>query len=397
MGPLGAYPLYLDRAAGPYAWDVDQQRYVDWFNGNCAVTLGHGHPLVRQCIVDALQTFGALPSLPTRLEAEVAENLCRVIPCAESIRFVKTGSEACAGAVRIARMATGRDVIVCAEGQYHGWHDWHCVTKPYHPGVPDILGSLVRTFRWGDADSLLAAMGQDVAAVMVEPALPSMADPVWLQTLANIAHAHGALVAFDEMITGGRLHLGGAQVETGVIPDLGTFGKAYANGHALAFIAGSRELMRHAWPVSGTFGAETVGLAACLAVLKIHAQEQPLTRLHRVGQWLIDGFNGIASRLGFVARMAGHACRPHIDWQEPDTGRLLMIRSLFQQELAARGVLTHWGAWNPSAAHEAQQVGETLTAIDGALTSMAGYLADPDPSTHLRGELIQPAFTRPAA
>lgn len=384
VGPLGAFPLFLERGRGSHVTDVDGNHYIDWFNGNCAVTLGHGHDGVLTAVMRALQT-GSLLSLPHPDETILAEQLVEIIPCAEQVRFVKTGSEACAAAVRLARMATKRNVILVAEGQYHGWHDWHCVTKPYHPGVPDELLGLVRMFRFGD----LALDWTDVAAVMVEPALPHLPDASYLSALINEAHAHGALVVFDEMITGGRLALGGAQAFYGVTPDLATFGKAFGNGVPLAFVCGSADLMQHAWPISGTFSGDRLGIAAGLAVLQAYRDAflEPIERMHTVGRLLIDGVNGICRRLGIVSVMGGHPCRPV--WQGP-ADRL--STALLQQELAGHGVLAHPSGWNPSAAHEAEDIERTLRACEQALTALAGYLSSPDPSVYLRGEIMTPVY-----
>lgn len=392
VGPLGAFPLYLQRGDGPYVWDVDDYRYVDLFNGNCAVTLGHANRHVDDR-VQRQMAKGTLLSLPTRLEGEVAERLCAVIPCAEQVRFVKTGSEACAGAVRIARIATGRKTILVCDGQYHGWHDWHCVTKPDHPGVPDELADLIWTFRYNDLDSLRDALNDDgdVAAVMLEPTLTVPPAPGFLEGLVALAHEHGALVIFDEMICGNRWHVGGAQAHYGVTPDLATCGKAYANGYPLAFIGGRRELMQHAWPVSGTFGGETMSLAACQAVLEMSTD--PIDRIWQVGRQLMDATNGACRRLGLPAEMVGMPPRPVLQWSAPAAQQPAVV-ALFQQELAQRGVLAHPSGFNPSAAHDAQALELAITGIEGALTVVARAIATGSPASFLRGELLRPAFTR---
>ena len=393
VGPVGASPLYLARGEGAYVWDLDGHRYVDWFNGNCAVTLGHGY----QPVVDAVTTAakqGALLSLPSVREAEIAERLCAVIPCAEQVRFIKTGSEACAGAVRIARMATGRDVIVCVEGQYHGWFDWHCVTKPYHPGVPEALAALVRTFRYNDLDSLRGVLDDTVAAVILEPTLAEAPAEGFLRGVVDAAHGVGAVCIFDEMITGARWHIGGAQAFYGVTPDLATFGKAYANGVAFAFIAGRAELMRHAWPISGTFGGETLGLAACGAVLDAHQEEDaPVARMWRAGATLKTIVNAIAQRARFGAELVGPDVRPVWRW-DMDAAVKPVAQALLQQELAARGVLVHLSGWNTSAVHGGVELDLTIDACRDSILLVAGYLTTPDPAVHLRGELLQAGLVR---
>jgi glutamate-1-semialdehyde aminotransferase len=411
VGPLGAFPLFLSRGDGPYVECVDGHRYIDWYNGNCAVTLGHGHVGVTMeaCKVARL---GTLLSLPHELETRVARRLVEAIPCAEQIRFVKTGSEACAAAVRIARIATGRDVIVTPEGHYHGWHDWHCATKAHHPGVPGWMQAGVRTFRYNDLQDLRAKVewystrgNCTVAAVMLEPTLVEAPAPGFLEGVIEIAHAHGALVIFDEMITGARWALGGAQQYFGVTPDLATFGKAFANGFPLAFVAGRAELMQHAWPISGTFGGELVSLAACNAVLDEYALNRPILRMWDVGQRLMDSVNGICARLELPAEMVGYPVHPVMKWGHVRLEQLRYLSveweaieptvvALFQQELAQAGILAHPSGWNPSAAHDSVALERTLDGVSQALAVVAAALASADPRSFLRGELLKPAFVR---
>lgn len=394
VGPLGAFPLYLSHGAGPYVIDVDGHKYVDWFNGNCAVTLGHADGDVTRAALLACQR-GVLLSLPSPLESSVAERLVDRIPCAEQIRFVKTGSEACAAAVRIARMATGRTKIAVCEGQYHGWHDWSVVRNAYHPGIPDAMRDLIVTFKYNDLRSLEQVLTEDVAAVMLEPTLTVAPDPGFLEVLVDLAHARGALVIFDEMITGARWAIGGAQEYFRVTPDLSTHGKSYANGYPLAFVAGPADLMQHAWPISGTFGGDLVSLAACKAVLSEYTSRGAIARMWEVGQRLIDTVNGITVRLGLPARMIGYPCRPVLEWHvagKPDLQALVV--ALFQQELAQAGILAHPSGWNPSAAHDSIALEQTLAGVHRALTEVGAAIDHNDVQERLRGEPIRPAFVR---
>jgi glutamate-1-semialdehyde 2,1-aminomutase len=393
VGPLGAFPLFLQAANGAYVQCVDGHRYVDWFNGNCAITLGHGHRAVSEAAADMARS-GAMLSLPHLNEGFVAERLVAAIPCAEQIRFVKTGSEACAAAVRIARIATGRELVVVCRGQYNGWHDWAIAREDFTPGVPSAMRQLLRTFNYNDLDGLRNRLASEpIAAVIIEPTHDQAPAAGFLQGVLELAHAYGAVVIFDEMICGARWALGGAQQFFGVTPDLATFGKAYANGYPLGFVAGREDLMRHAWPVSGTFGGELVSLAACNAVLDEYALNQPILRMWEVGQRLMDGVTGVVSRLRLPARMIGYAVRPRLVWDINDELRPVVV-ALFQQELAQAGVLAHPSGWNPSAAHDSVALERTLLGVDQALTVVAAALASNAPATFLHGELLKPAFVR---
>ncbi len=401
VGPLGAYPLVLGSGEGCYVTSLDYQnpwelfRYVDWYGGNCAVTLGHGHKAITEAVTMQLRS-GVLLPLPHPLEAVVANELCRVIPCAESVRFVKTGSESTEGAIRLARAFTGRNLIIITDASYHSWHAWYTVTKAQHPGVPEWMAQGVRVVPHGvsdgdhhrngmDALNTALALG-DVAMVFVEPQFYRDKEAEYLTFAQDLARRHGALFGLDEMVAGGRLALGGAQEAYNLKPDLATFGKSFAQGLPLAFVCGRRDIMESAWTISGTFGGELLSLAACQATLKEYQEHGVIARMHEVGQQLIDGFNGIAARLDVPVRLTGHPSRPQTTWTHSDVN---LCRSLMQQELAERGVITHYGAWNPSAAHTAEAIEQTLTACRGALAEMVSYLASDNLEQFLRGERIQ--------
>ena len=230
--PAG-YPAFIERGSGARVWCPDGHEYVDWICGLGAMTLGYQHSAVETAVLRQLSR-GVSFSLAHRLEVEVAEQLVGMIPCAKPdgmVRWVKTGSEACAAAVRIARMVTGRErVLVCG---YHGWHDGYAASRPEHPGVPEALADLVTPFVHGNLGSLRAALegGSPPAAVILEPAMNAHPAPGFLEGVLTLAHAAGALVIFDEMITGFRWASGGAQAFYGVTPDLAVFGKGLASGY----------------------------------------------------------------------------------------------------------------------------------------------------------------------
>ncbi len=396
VGPLGAFPLYASHGDGCDLFDVDGHRYVDWFNGNCAVTLGHNHPDVTRAVCQQLH-LGTLLSLPTSLEEHVARRLTEVIPCAEQVRFVKTGSEACAAAVRLARMATGREIILTPRNHYHGWHDWTVIRNAHHPGIPAWMVEGIRTVTYGSTEELVEAFDMDetreIAAVMLEPVQADPPPPGYLADLVELAHAHGSLVIFDEMITGGRLRLAGAQEFFGVVPDLATFGKAFANGMPLAFVAGRADLMQHAGVVSGTFGGEALSLAACDAVLDVYPHERAIARMWQVGQQLMDGVNGICARLELPARMEGYPCRPMLRWSV-GPGWSPVVVALLQQEIAQAGVLAHPSGWNPSAALTSEALEQTLAGCNLALSTVAAALASNVPELFLRGGTLAAPFAR---
>ncbi|MCL6648799.1 MAG: aminotransferase class III-fold pyridoxal phosphate-dependent enzyme, partial [Chloroflexi bacterium] len=226
----GVAPVYLERGAGSHVWDVDGNEYIDYPMALGPVILGHNEPAVTAAAIAQLER-GIAFSLPHPLELELAELLVEVIPCAEMVRFGKNGSDATSGAIRAARALTGRDLIACCG--YHGWQDWFIGTTSRSRGVPAAVRALTRVFRYNDLASLEQVFAEhpgQVAAVILEPVGVVPPQPGFLEGVRELAHRHGALLIFDEVVTGFRLALGGAQQLFGVTPDLACFGKALGNG-----------------------------------------------------------------------------------------------------------------------------------------------------------------------
>jgi len=392
----GAYPVFLERGRGCRVWDVDGHEYVDYILGLASITLGYAYPPVVEAVARQLEQ-GSIFSLPHPLEVEVSERLKAIIPCAEMVRFVKTGSEADAAAVRAARAATGRDVI--AYCGYHGWHEWYAVTTPRSKGIPKDFSRLVLPFDYNDVGSLEAALAEHhgrVAAVIMEPVLLDAPAPGFLAAVKAAAHRHGALLIFDEIVSGFRWAVGGAQEHFGVVPDLATFGKGMANGLPLAAVVGRAELMREFDDifVSSTFGGDTLALAACLATLDAYRDKPVIEHLWRMGRRFQGGFAELTARLGVPVRTVGFPVHPKIvfDHKSPEMQRLLM--SLFLQETAAGGAIFHFAGFNVSYSHTEADVDLTLEACAHALRVIAEALADGRVAERLRGKPYQEAFRR---
>jgi len=328
---------------------------------------------------------------------EVAERLTGIIPCAEMVRFVKTGSEADAAAVRVARAATGRDVI--AYCGYHGWHEWYAITTPRSKGIPKDFSRLVVPFEYNDLASLEGVLAEHhgrLAAVIMEPVLLDAPAPGFLAAVKDLTHRHGALLIFDEIVSGFRWAVGGAQEYFGVEPDLATFGKGMANGLPLAAVVGRAELMREFDDVfvSSTFGGDALALAACRATLDAYAELPVIARLWSMGRRFQEGFTALAARLGVPARVIGYPVHPKIvfDLPSPEAQRLAM--SLFLQETAARGAIFHFAGFNVSYSHTEADVDETLAACESALRGLGDALADGRIAERLRGRPYAEAFRR---
>lgn len=379
-------PQFAVHGRGPHVAADDGREYLDWMCGLGALTVGHTHPRVVRAVQHQM-ALGAIFSLPSVLESQVAERLCGIIPCAEQIRVVKTGSEACAAAARIARMATGRDVLVVDDVGYHGWHDGFGVVKDKHPGVPDSNLDTTWAFERRNLNSLRELFDDsrgEIAAVMIEPVMGETPDPAYLQAVVDIAHDDGALVIFDEMLCGGRLALGGAQAYCNVTPDLGVFGKAFGGGLPFAFVAGPRHVMKHAWPISGTFSGDALALAAADAMLDIYRDEGVIEALWSHGRMAMSAIQGVIDDRKLPIRIEGQAPRFWLTWDGVDK-RLPM--SVFVQRCAEAGVLVHPNVFFANAAMTLQEVEASCFAFIAALHEVADGLRDNDLAHRLVGDM----------
>ena len=292
-------PGFIARGLGCRVWDTDGREYIEYGMGNRAVGLGHAYPAV----VDAARrelVRGGNFTRPSPLEVACAERFLALIDGAEMVKFCKDGSDATSGAVRLARAYTGRDMIACcADHPFFSTDDWFIGTTAMNAGIPQVVRQLTATFRYGDLASAAALFEQHpgrIAALILEPARTEDPPAGYLHALQRLCHAHGALLILDEMITGFRWHNGGAQKLYDIVPDLSTFGKAFANGFSVSALAGRREYMRlggldhHDRPrvflLSTTHGAETHALAAAIATMQVYQHEGVIEHLYRQGERL---------------------------------------------------------------------------------------------------------------
>jgi glutamate-1-semialdehyde 2,1-aminomutase/spore coat polysaccharide biosynthesis protein SpsF len=395
-GPLsfveGVSPSFVTRASGAKVWDVDGNEYIDYILGLGPVILGHAHAGVNRAIAEQLEN-GVAFSLPHTLEVELSELLCSLIPCAEMVRFGKNGSDATAGAVRLARAITGRDKVACCG--YHGWQDWYIGSTSRHKGVPQAVRDLTLSFPYNDLDALHALFRQHpggIACVIMEPVTFDEPVPGYLAGVREICHSEGALLIFDEVITGFRLDLGGAQKYFGVTPDLACFGKAMANGMPLSAIAGRAGHMRMFEEVffSLTFGGEAASLAAGLATIRALQREDGISALWRAGSRLRAGTRALIERSNLSGKLdcAGLAPWTTLRCLNSSPEESLLLRSLFQQECLRRGILTH-GNHMLSVAHEGALIDETLAAYAEVLAVLADAIASGGPARRLEGRPMQ--------
>ena len=394
----GVAPTFLSKGEGCHVWDVDGNRYIDYSMGLGPIILGYGYPAVDEAVRRQLAD-GVTFSLPHHLEITVAERLVDMIPCAEMVRFGKNGSDATAGAVRLARAFTGRDRVLCCG--YHGWQDWFIGTTSYSAGVPESVRQLTATFDYNDIEGLKGLLSQyagQVAAVILEPIGVIEPAPGFLQQVRELCSAEGSLLIFDEVITGFRLAQGGAQEYFGVLPDLSCFGKAMANGYPLSAIVGPRKIMKsfESTFFSFTFGGEALSLAAADATMQEIRRKSVIARLWEHGSNLMDGTNALAREFGLekVVRCIGLPPRTVMNFSDESNRESLLIKSLFQQECLRRGILFS-GAHNLSFSHTAEDIEYTLRVYRTAMEIVAEAVKERNVSELLDGPALEPVFRRP--
>lgn len=393
--PEGQAPLFLTHGDGGHVWDVDGNEYVDLVCGLMPVLLGYRDPDVDEAITRQLAR-GITFSLATELEAEVAEKMVRTIPCAEMVRFGKNGSDATTGAVRVARAATGRNrIAVCG---YHGWHDWYVGATSRNKGIPESIRGLTQTFQYNDLSSLealFAAYPGEFAAVVLEPMNMIDPDPGFLESVAKRTREEGAVLVFDEIITGFRFANGGAQELFGVTPDLATFGKAMGNGMPIAAVVGRSDLMAEMEEVffSSTFGGEALSLTAANAVLDKVQREPVVEKLWQLGAELVDSIRQSITENGLddVIRIRGKAPWTVIDIADHPDARKEATKTALLAGLNTRGVLTV-GVQSICYAHTIKDVWRVVEAYNAALPEIKAGIDAGTLEENLKCPVIEPVF-----
>jgi glutamate-1-semialdehyde 2,1-aminomutase len=315
---VGGTPRFITRAEGPYFWDADDKRYIDYIGSWGPAIVGHAHPAVVRAVQDAAArglSFGA----PTEGEIEMAEEICRLLPAVEQVRLVSSGTEAAMSALRLARGATGRDRIIKFEGCYHGHADSLLVKagsglltfgNPTSAGVPEDFAKHTLVLDYNDAQQLedvFHEMGSQIACVIVEPVAGNMnllrATPEFLQTMRRLCTQHGAVLIFDEVMSGFRVALGGAQSLYNIAPDLTVLGKVIGGGLPVAAFGGKKDLMKYLAPLgpvyqAGTLSGNPVTVAAGMATLKLIQAPGFYEALTAQTGRLVSGLTNAASRAG---------------------------------------------------------------------------------------------------
>ncbi len=400
---VGGDPIFMRKAEGCRLYDEDGNSYIDYIGSWGPMLAGHNHPKVRQAVIDAAQqglSFGT----PCAREVVMAEKLCQRVPGLELVRMVNSGTEACMSALRLARGATGRDKVIKFEGCYHGHADSFLVKAgsgaltlglPNSPGVPACLADLTLTLNFNDIDQVrevMAEVGHEVACIFVEPVAGNMncipPVPGFLEGLREVCTEHGALLIFDEVMTGFRVAAGGCQERFGVTADLCTFGKVIGGGMPVGAFGGRRDIMLQIAPTgpiyqAGTLSGNPVAMAAGIANLEVLAEPAFYERLEDKVNYLTQGLNQAAQAAGvpFLTQQVGSMfgmfftdqsqVNTYADVERCDTEQF----KRFFHSMLKQGVYLAPSAFEAaflSQAHDHEALDETIKAAGNAFAALAG-------------------------
>ncbi len=400
--PEGMAPV-LARGRGAHVWDVDGNEFIEYGSGLRSVALGHAHPRVNAAVAAAIEG-GTNFTRPAAVELDAARALLDLLPAADMVKFAKNGSDATTAAVRLARAATGRDLVaVCREQPFFSVDDWFIGVAAMPAGIPQVTRDMTLSFGYDDLEGtreLFEAHPGRIAAVVLEAMTLTEPSPGYFDGLRALCDEHGVLLILDEMITGFRLARGGVQTALGIEPDLSTFGKALGNGFAVSALAGRRRHMRlggcdhdqdRVFLLSTTHGAETHALAAAMAVIDTYRDEDTVARLDRIGSLLARRVRDAVAAADVAENilvLGAPANLVHATLDD-DGQRSQAFRTLFLAELLERGVIAP--SFVVSAAISEDDVAATAEAVYEAGLVYRKAL-DHGVGDHLRGRPVQPAL-----
>lgn len=392
----GEAPSYMDHGEGCYIYDVDGNKFIDYMCALGPITVGYNEPTVNEAVIRQVNKF-ASGSLQSELEVELAEKLCQIIPCAEMIRFVKNGGDATTAAIRLARAYTGRDIVLMSG--YHGMHDWSIGASENCKGVPEAVRKLTINFTYNNLEDLEKKLqGNDVAAVILEPIQSNGPMEGYLERVKELTHKYGAILIFDEVVSGFRYALGGASEMYKVKPDLAAFGKGMANGYPISAVAGRRELLEQIEKgvfISTTFGGDSISMAASLATIKILEQPGFYEHLNYVGRIQRDGIVELINKyeLNDILSVSGLPVHAGVTFEGYGSLDYLDIQSVYSQTMIRNGILV-FAIYNLSGSHTEKEAARYLEATDRAFSLIRKAIDEERVDGILQGGKVEPVFKR---
>lgn len=393
--PVPHSPLYLDRGKGSHVWDVDGNEYIDLISGLLPITLGYCDPDVDAAIAAQLQK-GISFSLATKLEVELAELMRSLIPCAEMVRFGKNGTDATSAGVRLARAFTGKDHILALG--YHGWQDWYIGATTRNLGVPDNISALTHRVPFNNIDALKGAfdsLNGNVAAIVLEPFSAAVPEKYYLELVREFSTKNNIVLIFDEVITGFRVHLGGAQAYYNVTPDLAAFGKGMGNGMPISAIVGRADIMTVMEDIfySGTFGGEALSLAASIATINKMQSHNVIDHLWMIGREITAVTQAAVNSHGLSRYVSLNGLDPWkiIAFTDHQNAPKEAIKTRFMIEALRQGVLVS-GSHNITFSHSKKDVDHISDTYDNIFERIAGELKASTLLENLEAPIIYPVF-----
>lgn len=401
------WPAYYEKAKGCEVWDLDGNKYIDMsFMGIGACVLGYADKDVNAAVEKAINK-GNMCTLNAPEEVELAELLIKLHPWAEMVRYVRTGGEAMAVAVRIARAKSGKDkILFCG---YHGWHDWylaanlgdnsaldgHLLPGLSPKGVARELKGSSLTFQYNDIHGFIKtieAHKSSIGVIVMEPIRNAPPEKGFLEKIREVSSKYGIVLIFDEITAGFRLNPGGSHLILGVNPDMAVYAKAISNGYPMAAIIGTKEVMEAAQDsfISSTYWTERIGPAAALATIKKYIKLKAHKRLKRAGEKVQKGWKAAAQKNGLAIHASGIAPLGHFDFKYQNP---LVLKTLFTQLMLEQGFLAS-NAFYASLAQNDQQIAAYLKAVNGAFAFIAKAVKDGNLEKHLKGPICHSGFKR---
>ncbi len=392
----GAAPSYMEYGEGCYIYDVDGNKFIDFMCALGPITVGYNDPEVNKAVIDQVHKF-ASGSLQSELEVQLAEKLCDIIPCAEMVRFVKNGGDATTAAIRLARAYTSRDVVLMSG--YHGMHDWSIGASTNNKGVPKAVCDLTQNFIYNDLEDLENKLKKNsVAAVILEPIQSNGPKEGYLDGVKELTHKYGAILVFDEVVSGFHYALGGAQEVFNVIPDLVAFGKGMGNGYPISAVAGRKDLLEqieHGVFISTTFGGDSIAMAASLATLNILSQPGFYDHIIKIGTMIRDGIQEKIDKykLNDILSVSGMPAHCGLSFEGHGSLSYLDIQSVYSQTMIQNGILV-FAIYFLNSHHTEKEAQAYLEATDKAFALIRKAVDNDSIDDILIGGKVDPVFKR---
>ena len=399
-------PKLIEKGLGCNIWDADGNKYKDMAMSLGSVILGHAYEPVLEAVRLELNK-GVNFCRPSIIEGELAELVCDLIPSAEMVKFGKHGSDAVTGAIKLARAYTGRKYIArCADDAFNAIHDWFIGSTVVNRGVPEEIQKLTLKFKYNDIEScqtLFEEFPEQIACFILEPVSFLPPENGFLGKLKSLCEKNGTILIFDEVVSGFRFDLGGAQQMIGVTPHLSAFGKAMANGFSVSALVGQKEFMKlggftheqeRVFLLSTTHGGETHALAASIACIKEIKKHNAIEHFWHVGKSLKEGIRAAAIEVGaekFI-NISGYDVKPAFSFNDEHGEISMLARTLFLQETVARGLMMPYVV--PCFAHKNDDINFAIKCVKDALVIMKTAAEGSGMASALRGEIIKPVFRK---